>query len=351
MPASFSDLTYPELLHAAWQLHQRPRAANAPTVISTFAGGGGSGLGYSFAGFRELLAVEFDAHAAATLRANFPALDVYEGDIAQLSVNAVLKRTGLKRGELTIFDGSPPCQGFSLIGKRSFDDARNQLFREYVRLLDGLQPKGFVLENVPGLAIGKMRLIFADMLKALRAAGRGYHVRAWILNAQDYGVPQGRRRLVVLGVRSDLPAAQLSHPPFRVGRPRLVQHAVAGLQDEPWQTLSPSARRIWKHAGMGQSGADLGLTWEHAKPTSYFGTVKVNPYRPSPTLTKSGARLFLHWREPRSLSIGEAKRIGSFPDAFTLDGAFGAQWGRIGNSVPPVFMWAVASHMREVLGV
>lgn len=351
VPASFSHLTYPDLLARAWQLHHLPRARNAPTVISTFAGGGGSSLGYSVAGFRELLAVEFDDHAVDTLKANFPKLDIFHGDIAKLSVKEVLRRTGLKKGELTIFDGSPPCQGFSMIGKRQFSDTRNQLFREYVRLLSGLAPRGFVLENVKGLTIGKMRLICVDMLKALRAAGPGYTVRAWIVNAKDFGVPQSRARLIVLGVRTDLSHKKFSHPPFREGRPRVIQQAVADLVDQAWQRLTPSSRRIWKHAGLGQSGADLGLTWETAKSTSFFGTVKLNPYRPSPTLTKSGAKLFLHWREPRSLNIGEAKRLSSFPDAFRLDGSFGQQWGRIGNSVPPFLMWAVASHMREVLDV
>lgn len=349
VPASFSHLTYPELLAIAWQMHRRRRAKNAPTVISTFAGGGGSSLGYSIAGFHELLAVEFDAHAADTLRGNFPKLEIYQGDIAKLTVKEVQKRTGLARGELGVFDGSPPCQGFSLVGKRQFTDQRNQLFREYVRLLKGLQPRGFVLENVRGLVIGKMRVIFAEMLQALKEPG--YTVRAWVINAKHFGVPQSRPRLVVLGVRRDLDASRLDHPPFVSGRPRIVQQALADVPDQEWRSLSPVNRRIWKAAKPGECGADLGLRWDNAKTTSHFTHVKLNPYRPSPTITKSGGQNYLHWREPRSLNIAEAKRLGSFPDEFDLQGAFAEQWGRIGNSVPPFLMWAVASHMRRVLSI
>jgi DNA (cytosine-5)-methyltransferase 1 len=103
------------------------------------------------AGFRELLAVEWDDNAVATFRLNFPDVPVYHGDIARLSVEQVLEMTGLQPGELDVFDGSPPCQGFSTAGKRQMDDPRNQLFREYVRLLRGLRPKVFVMENVSGL--------------------------------------------------------------------------------------------------------------------------------------------------------------------------------------------------------
>jgi DNA (cytosine-5)-methyltransferase 1 len=111
------------------------------------------------AGFRELLAVEWDDNAVATFKLNFPGVPVYHGDIGKLSVAECLERTGLEPGQLDVFDGSPPCQGFSTAGKRKFDDDRNQLFREYVRLLRGLRPKVFVMENVSGMVKGKMKLI------------------------------------------------------------------------------------------------------------------------------------------------------------------------------------------------
>jgi len=200
---------YPAHLEACWQEHLAERKPNAPTVISTFAGCGGSSLGYSMAGFRELLAVERDDNAVETFKMNFPGVPVYHGDIAKISVDRVLEMTGLKPGELDVFDGSPPCQGFSTAGKRIIDDPRNQLFREYVRLLRGLRPRVFVMENVSGMVKGIMKIVFVEILKELKASG--YKVSARLLNAMYFGVPQSRQRMIFVGVRDDL-GVEPSHP-------------------------------------------------------------------------------------------------------------------------------------------
>jgi DNA (cytosine-5)-methyltransferase 1 len=154
------------------------------------------------AGYRELLAVEWDDHAVETFKLNFPAVPVWHGDIAGLSVEECLKITGLKPGELDVLDGSPPCQGFSTAGKRKMDDGRNQIFREYVRLLRGLKPKVLVMENVSGMVKGKMKLIFAEIMRELKASG--YKVSARLMNAMYFGVPQSRERMIFIGIREDL---------------------------------------------------------------------------------------------------------------------------------------------------
>src|SRR5574343_458396 len=138
-----------------------------PTVVTTFAGMGGSSYGYKRAGFEVLLASEWDPHAAETYRLNHPSTHLVHGDIHDLSAEHVLEVTGLKRGELTVFDGSPPCQGFSTAGNRDLNDPRNQLFREYVRLLRGLAPRAFVMENVKGMSSGRMKPEFQKILLAL----------------------------------------------------------------------------------------------------------------------------------------------------------------------------------------
>lgn len=209
---------YPAHLEIMWQKAIAPREPDAPTVVSTFAGGGGSLTGYLMAGYRDLLAVEWDDNAVATLRANYPDLDIYHGDIAKLTVEEVLKRTGLEPGQLDILDGSPPCQGFSTAGKRLIDDPRNQLFREYVRLLRGLRPKVFVMENVSGMVKGKMKLVFVEILKELKASG--YRVSAKLLNAMYFHVPQSRERMIFIGVRDDL-GIEPTHPGAE-GRPVTV---------------------------------------------------------------------------------------------------------------------------------
>ena len=171
-------------------------------MISLFAGCGGSSLGYSMAGYRELLAVEWDDHAVETFKLNFPEVPVWHGDIAKLSIEECLRITGLQPGELDVLDGSPPCQGFSTAGKRKMDDGRNQLFREYVRLLRGLEPKVFVMENVRGTVLGRMKLIFAEIMRELKASG--YKVSARLMNAMYFGVPQSRQRMIFIGIREDL---------------------------------------------------------------------------------------------------------------------------------------------------
>jgi DNA (cytosine-5)-methyltransferase 1 len=143
----------------------------SPTVISTFAGCGGSSLGYKLAGFRELLAVEWDDNAVETFRLNFPGVPVFHGDIAKLTGAECMRLAGIGPGELDVFDGSPPCQGFSTAGKRRFDDPRNSLFREYARLLKELQPRVFVMENVTGMVKGCMKQAYLTIIAELRACG------------------------------------------------------------------------------------------------------------------------------------------------------------------------------------
>lgn len=308
LSASVAEVSgYVDRLNAAWDQHLAPRSLDAPTVISTFAGCGGSSLGYSMAGFRELLAVEWDQNAVDTFRLNFPDVPVYHGDIAALSVDECLKMTGLQPGELDVFDGSPPCQGFSTAGKRNLDDPRNSLFREYVRLLRGLMPRVFVMENVSGMVKGKMKLVFAEILRELKASG--YRVSARLLNAMYFDVPQSRQRMIFIGVRDDL-GIQPSHP-------------VAQIR------------------GLGISDAIPGALASRS--------MKINPWinhpRPAATITKTDSDYQLRVAGSiRKPTLIEVAMLASYPSQFRFnkDG-----WARIGNSVPPLFMRAIAEHIRN----
>lgn len=328
-------IDYPAHLESMWQKAIAPREPNAPTVISTFAGGGGSSTGYMMAGYRELLAVEWDDNAVQTLRLNYPHLDIYHGDIAKLTVDEVLQRTGLQPGQLDVFDGSPPCQGFSTAGKRMIDDPRNQLFREYVRLLRGLQPKVFVMENVSGMVKGKMKLVFAEILKELKASG--YKVSARLLNAMYFHVPQSRERMIFIGVREDL-GIEPSHPKAE-SRPIAVREA--------WNNLHCNAEDL--------NPAALKETWQMYRVLTgqekhkHFGLLRIKWEKPSNTIQKDAGNTttgMIHPKENRRLTIKEICRIASFPDDYCLHGPYKEQWGRIGNSVPPLFMEAIARHIR-----
>lgn len=187
---------------------------NGLRVVSTFSGCGGSCLGYRMAGFRVIWANEFVPSAQETYRANHPESILDTRDIRQVQPEDILAVSGLKVGELDLFDGSPPCQAFSTAGKREkgwgkkktykhgAKQCNEDLFFEYVRLLAGLRPKVFVAENVSGLVKGVAKGYFLEILAKLKACG--YRVGCKVLDAQWLGVPQARQRTIFIGVREDL---------------------------------------------------------------------------------------------------------------------------------------------------
>lgn len=339
---------YPAYLETCWQEHLAPRQQNAPTVISTFAGAGGSSLGYSMAGFRELLAVEWDDNAVQTFKDNFHDVPVYHGNIAKLSVEKVLEMTGLKIGELDVFDGSPPCQGFSTAGKRMIDDPRNQLFKEYVRLLRGLKPKVFVMENVSGMVKGIMKLVFVEILKELKASG--YKVSAKLLNAMYFGVPQSRERMIFIGVRDDL-GIEPSHPAAEtIGiSPR---DAFVGVAQMDRRILADWLKEATKYIDAGnynRQSVHTAFMRTKGKSSGSQNTKMLSWDRPSCTLVKSeiASTGIIHPDGDRYLDTSEMMRIGSFPDLFKFSGDRKNKVNRIGNSVPPLFMRSIAKHIRS----
>jgi DNA (cytosine-5)-methyltransferase 1 len=300
-------------------------------------------------GYRELLATDWDQRSVETLRLNFSELKVWQGDIAQLAVEQVRETTGLEVGELSVLDGSPPCQGFSTAGKRLLADSRNTLFRELVRLLRGLMPRCFVMENVAGMVRGKMRLVFADCLRELKTSG--YRVSARVLDAMYFGVPQHRQRLIIIGTRNDLdvlpthPAASTWPVPVRVA---LEAANLAGNTDgdAPTPELSDAYGQLWSRIPQGRSAV-------HLIGKGFSSCVKPHPDRPCPTLMKTqtgrGFATTVHPFERRALSIREAAFIRSYPSQFRFVGSYSEQWARIGNSVPPLLMRSIAQHLRTAV--
>jgi DNA (cytosine-5)-methyltransferase 1 len=199
------------------------------------------------------------------------------------------------------------------------------------------------MENVSGMVKGKMKLIFADILRELKESG--YKVSARLLNAMYFNVPQSRERMIFIGVREDL-GIEPSHPKAE-SQPVIALAAVAGVSNKTFnRPLATVATAIWNHVKPGQNGT-------HYRPGYYMNSLKVDPLRPMPTIPKiiPGGGGHLHWAECRSLSIEEAKRGMSFPDQYRLTGKFDSQWERIGNSVPPLFMRSIARHLsNDILG-
>ena len=303
---------------------------NGFKVASTFSGAGGSCTGYRMAGFKVVWANEFVPAAQASYKANCADDSILDcRDIKLVQASEILAATGLKVGELDIFDGSPPCQAFSTAGKRekgwgkdkSYEHGAKQknetLFDEYTRLLRGLKPKVFVAENVSGLVKGTAKGYFLEILAALKACG--YRVTCRVLDAQWLGVPQQRQRTIFVGVREDL-NLEPAHP-----KPLAYRYSVRDAL--PWISKVEGANGFNHHAY--QSSTIQASTIQASRPLNVEAE------------TDSA------WIEKRKFTIDELKRICAFPDDFVLLGTYAQQWERLGNSVPPLMMKAIASTIRD----
>lgn len=228
---------------------------NGYSVVSTFSGAGGSSLGYKMAGFRVLWANEFIPAAQDTYRANYPDTILDTRDIRTIQPDEILQAIGMKAGELDLLDGSPPCASFSTAGKREagwgkvkpYSDTKQRtddLFFEYTRLLQGLQPKTFVAENVSGLVKGTAKGYFLEILAALKDCG--YVVSAKLLDAQWLGVPQMRQRVIFVGVRNDLVAKHGVRP----AHPKPLPYRYSVREALPWIVKQAVANEVYEDASL-----------------------------------------------------------------------------------------------------
>lgn len=343
-------------------------AKNRFTVVSTFAGGGGSSTGYRLAGGNILAINEFIPSAVDTYLANYPKTIIFPGDIRELTGKMILDRLKLSPGELDILDGSPPCASFSTSGKREkgwgkvkkYSDTTQRvddLFFEFIRILKEVQPKVFVSENVKGLSIGIAKGVLGTLNRGFGLCQSetilsefqkcGYKVRWKILNAADYGVPQTRQRLIIIGVRNDLGLTP-SFPKRTVNKWVSLREAFEGVDttNNGFPFNKKNRTEQWQMKCLpGQSVSDL-----HPR-GSYFNFGRYNPDQPSPTLLQATAgKYHVHYSEDRYPNIIEGKRIQGFPDDYILLGDLHQQWERLGRSVPPLMMEAIAKHIyRHIL--
>lgn len=315
-----------------------------PTVISTFAGCGGSSLGYKWAGFRELLAIEWETNAVETFKLNFPEVPVWQRDIKTVTAREIFDFTGIKKGELDVFDGSPPCQGFSTAGKRKVNDSRNDLFKEYSRLIKELQPKVFIMENVSGMIKGKMRGKFLEILSELKSCG--YNVKCKLMNAMWYDVPQSRERLFFIGVRNDLNVEpSFPEPSNKVTNSNIVKGSPTDGLNGKFLLLTGKTSELIKELKQGERLSDVYERKNKGK-HAYFAFGRLDLNKPARTIIKNSAGL-IHWFENRTLTIGEYKRIASFPDEYKFIGTFSDALQRIGNAVMPKMMYHIAKHIKD----
>lgn len=306
------------------------------TVISLFAGCGGSSLGYKMAGYKELLVVDFNKNAVETFKLNFPEIPIWQKDITKITGQAILEFCNIKRGELDVLDGSPPCQGFSTAGKRKVMDSRNDLVNEYIRLVSEIEPKVFIMENVSGMVKGTMKGLFIEYLKKMKALN--YNVKVKLLNAKYYNVPQNRQRLIFIGVRKDLNKM----PVFPMGNKKLITIKEALKNITPIKRISPCKGQMW---AIKQCKPGENLSKYHKKKW-WFSYARLPANKPSFCIQTCQAFKVYHYKENRCIDINELLILFSFPHDFKMKGNYNEQWSSIGNSVPPLFMKAIAENIK-----
>jgi DNA (cytosine-5)-methyltransferase 1 len=350
---------------------------DGPLAISLFSGAGGLDLGVEAAGCRVAAAVEHDADAALTMEKNFHHLasPVIRRDIAAVPTREILQRAGLKASQRPdLLVGGPPCTPFSKSGfwlehKRAGLDPGASLLQAYTRVLAEARPQVFILENVYALTYNNRasRPAYERLLREISAAG--YHFRAKVLNAADYGVPQVRPRLFIVGSRDSSALPQLPEPDHTgVWERRLsgggtkphvtAGQALAGLESEP--EPGEVVRGQYAHLLPGIPPGDnyLYYTAERGYPEPAFRwrsrywsfLLKLDPRRPSPTIqAQPGPNVGpFHW-DSRRLRVSEIKRLFTFPDEFDLAGTRQSIQAQLGNAVPPLLSQQVAAQVVATL--
>lgn len=377
---------------------------NKPTAISLFCGAGGCSLGFKQAGYEILYANDKDSAAIDTYKRNFPDAVCSNEDINNLDFNRVLEDIGLAPGELDMLIGGPPCQGFSTAGTRFWDDPRNYLLKSYVRALEVVRPKWFIMENVEGLLTSNKGKYIHEAAKAFIEIG--YFIRIEKVYSQEYGVPQRRKRVLIVGNRLGhnykLPEAtiRVSGQIFR-NSDITILHAIGTLPvaansksavltpiNEPVRDkfdliLRGNALEITDHycppiKGIqlerisalkpGQTMKDLPDHLQHESfrkranrrvadgtPTEKRGGAPSGLKRlienePSLTITGAATRELIHPTEDRPLTIREAARIQTFPDDFVFYGTASQKIQQIGNAIPPMLAQIFAEHIRDDYG-
>lgn len=381
-----------------------------PRTIDLFCGAGGLSEGFQQAGFRVGAGLDFDAEAAVTAQANHPDTTILCKDVRETPSAELLEASGFD--EVDVILGGPSCQGFSTQGRRgrwaSEDDLRNLLYREFARVVGDLKPEWFLMENVPGLLYWNRGAFGRQVFKAF--ADHGYTVSHKLVLAADYGVPQLRKRLLIVGTRTGKPfqfpqqthmgayrrdAIELWERRRKDEYPHLAPHvslwdAVSDLptlgdsegleavryggsaESDYQRTMRKGSGWLYDHQApvLGQAHLDLikhvgeGQTWreipEHLLPERFAkirrtdGTnlfARPDRRRPSYTIITQFNNVttgaYTHPVENRALSAREGARIQSFPDRFRFYGSLTAKYRQIGNAVPPLLARVMAEQLLK----
>ena len=352
------------------------------TVISTFAGGGGSSTGYKLSGGNILAVNEFVESARDTYKANYPDTPIMPDDIKQISGDDILKVANIKKGELDILDGSPPCSAFSIAGKRdkgwdqekSYSDGKKvenieDLFFEFIRVAEQVQAKVIIGENVAGITMGTAREYFNRIVNGFGKIG--YEAVGKVMNAAEHGTPQARQRCFFVAIRNDvmdklginfMNMESLIYPePNKKEDTISLREAIEDVDNDPEEVqmlldfVQGSFQKKWIELLPFSPN-------RHKKPSdpefidinpkrSMFNMIRPCPGLPCPTLTQAGQKKGLsgvfHYNSNRKLTIKELKRVMGLPEDFKLQGDFDQQAERVGRMVAPLMMKELSGNIYK----
>lgn len=350
------------------------------TALELFAGAGGMSLGLEKAGFRVLYANDINGDALKTYRHNFPNVIVQQGDITKIDPHDVKKKLKIKKVDLIV--AGTPCQGFSTSGRRNPNDPRNKLFKQVLKFLKVFKPKIFVMENVNGLLTMGNGNTFDKIKTYFEKAG--YHVNHKVLSAADFGVPQNRNRVFIIGTQKKIPKEML-FPSTNKKRAVTVKEAISdlaflGIKENAkryktvprsrYQRLmrgncsilhnhespnhSVKIQKRFSSIPCGKEAADVLKSNRTSKRDLY----RLHPDRPSRTITTLPED-FIHYEKNRIPTVREVARLQSFPDWFVFLGPRTTggrqrkhtcpQYTQVGNAVPPMMAESVFKNLATVL--
>ena len=321
-------------------------------LISLFSGAGGLSLGFEMAGFNNVFSVEYDKKKAESYKKNFPTHNLLVKDIQEITDDEII--TLQHNQEVDVVIGGPPCQGFSLAGRigRSFvEDKRNYLFKEFVRVVKIIDPPMFVMENVARILSHNKGETIKELTNEFKKIG--YNVQYKVLQAADYGVPQKRQRIFIVGTKN-----KEFNFPTPIGTTITVKEAIGDLpplksgerSEVPNHfSMNHSSQMLKKMSYIGDGGNRNQIPEDLRPKTGDIRKyIRYDSQKPSVTVTGDMRKIF-HYEQNRALTPRELARLQSFPDSFIFEGNSISIQQQIGNAVPPLLGYAVAKQVKESL--
>lgn len=324
--------------------------------VSLFSGAGGIDLGFKWAGIKTIFASDIKEFACETLRANCPETFIYgppffDGDIRKLNSEIIYKTTGIK--EIDVLSGGPPCQSFSIAANQRYtkddirfkrkgdkDPEKGDLLYEYIRLINDIKPKVFIIENVSQM----INWDGGDFLKnSLKLIDKEYNIsKPAVINCEAFGVPQYRKRMIIIGVRSRYKTPCFDDSIIEIDRVSTVDDALQNFSD------NLANHTLRKHT----SESIARYSKLHYGERDHLGRVdKLDPNLPSKTVIAGGehggGRSHLHPYYPRTTSPRECARFQTFADDYVFKGSMSRQFTQIGNAVPPLLAYFIAVYIKK----